>query len=124
MCINLYHNVIIIYNILCGYLNMKNDRIHSYKGEAAGSEMLQPCYPLISQQVRLGSLVLGDEWSLYNQLSATTGYTYLNIPEPVVVAIDHITHIRAWCNNKIHAESIFDYTCTTEILQKMSFSSH
>ena len=35
--------------------------------------------PLISQHVRPGSIVLSDEWSSYNQLTATTGNTHQTV---------------------------------------------
>ena len=35
--------------------------------------------PLISQHVRPGSIVLSDEWSSYNQLTATTGSTHQTV---------------------------------------------
>ena len=35
--------------------------------------------PLISQHVRPGSIVLSDEWSSYNQLTAATGNTHQTV---------------------------------------------
>ena len=47
------------------------------------SEMLQPCFPL-STNMCDREVVLSDEWSSYNQLTAITGNTHL--------AVNHSLH--------------------------------
>ena len=65
--------------------------------------------PLISQHVRPGSIVLSDEWSSYNQLTATTGSTHQTVNHSLHF-VDPTTGTHMWscCKQMMREEKVMN----------------
>ena len=70
--------------------------------------------PLISQHVRLGSTVLSDEWSPYNQLTATTGNTHQ--PDKQLFTVVHCLILKPQLN--------YTYYCTLFTFHYVQFTRY